>query len=167
MDQFNQLRRFPMDLFPELSGQAKGRAILLSIKPKYVEMIFSGTKRVELRRNWPIKEEIAVMVVYSSAPVQKLVGVVFIGQIEECDFDRLWALADTNGGGVTYDELKLYAEGKKIMYGVMIDRVKVAEVQVDPEYLFPNFTPPQSFMYLKPEEYRRVMQAMFPSEDIT
>jgi predicted transcriptional regulator len=154
-----------MSLFPEFSDQAKGRAVLLSIKPKYVEMIFAGTKRVELRRKWPIKEEIAVMVVYSSAPVQKLVGVVFIGQIEESDFDGLWALADANGGGVTYDELKSYTEGKEKVYGVMIDRVKAAEVQVDPKDLFPNFTPPQSFLYLKPEEYRRVMQAMFPFED--
>ncbi len=153
-----------MNLFPESSEQASGRAVLLSIKPKYVDMIFAGTKKVELRRNWPICEEIGVMIVYSSAPVQKLAGVVFIDHVEECEFEDLWAIADANGGGVTYDELKLYTAGKKKVYGVMIDRVKAAEVQVDPKDLLPDFTPPQSFLYLKPEDYHRVMQAMFPSD---
>lgn len=154
-----------MNLFPEFSEQASGRAILLSIKPKYVDMIFAGTKTVELRRNWPIKEDIGVMIVYSSAPIQKLAGVVFINHVEECDFEGLWAIADANGGGVTYDELKSYTAGKKKVYGVMIDRVKSAEVKIDPKDLLPDFTPPQSFLYLKPAEYRRVMQAMFPSEE--
>jgi predicted transcriptional regulator len=137
---------------------------LLSIKPKYVALILAGTKRVELRRSWP-SNDISVMVLYSSAPIQRLVGVAFIDRIEECEFERLWSLADTNGGGVTYDELKVYVEGKKTAFGVMIDRVKIAEVQVDPKELFPNFTPPQSFLYLDPTDFHRLMHAMFPSEE--
>ena len=154
-----------MNLFPESSAQASGRAVLLSIKPKYVELIFSGLKTVELRRSWPVKEDIGVMIVYSSAPVQKLAGIVFIDRVEECDLERLWTIADTHGGGVTYDELKSYTAGKERVYGVMIHRAKTAEVPVDPKDLFQDFTPPQSFLYLKPEEYHRVIQAMFPSGD--
>lgn len=153
-----------MSLFPESSEQPGGRAVLLSIKPKYVNLILAGTKRVELRRSWP-SNDIGVMVLYSSAPIQKLVGVAFIDRIEECDFARLWTLADANGGGVTYDELQTYVAGKKTAFGVMIDRVKVAEVQVDPKSLFPDFTPPQSFLYLDPTDFLRVMRAMFPSEN--
>jgi predicted transcriptional regulator len=153
-----------MILFPESSEQPRGKAVLLSIKPKYINLILAGTKRVELRRSWP-SNDIGVMVLYSSAPIQKLVGVAFIDRIEECDFDSLWALADANGGGVNYDELKAYVKGKKTAFGVMIDRVKVAEVQVDPKELFPNFTPPQSFLYLDPSNFHRVMRAMFPSEE--
>lgn len=104
------------------------------------------------------------MVLYSSAPVQKLVGVAFVDHIEERDFENLWKLADTSGGGVTYDELKTYVNGKKTAFGVMIDRAKTAEAQIDPKELFPDFTPPQSFVYLGPDEFRRVMRAMFPSE---
>lgn len=105
------------------------------------------------------------MVLYSSAPIQKLVGVAFIDRIEECDFKSLWTLADTNGGGVTYDELKSYVKGKKTAFGVMISRVKIAEVEIDPKDILPNFTPPQSFLYLGPNDYPRVMRAMFPSEE--
>lgn len=153
-----------MSLFPESSEQPGGRALLLSIKPKYADLILAGTKRVELRRSWP-SNDIGVMVLYSSAPIQKLVGVAFINRIEECDFEKLWTLADANGGGVTYDELQTYVAGKKTAFGVMINRVKMAEVQVDPKDLFPDFTPPQSFLYLDPADFRRVMQTMFPSEN--
>lgn len=88
----------------------------------------------------------------------------YIDQIKECDFEQLWAVAEENGGGVTYDELKTYVKGKKTAFGVMIKQVKIAEVQVDPKELFPNFTPPQSFLYLDPTDFQRVAQAMFPSE---
>ena len=152
-----------MTLFPESSEQATGRAVLLSIKPKYVDLILAGTKRVELRRSWP-SSDIGVMVLYSSAPVQRLVGVAFVHRIEECDLENLWHLADANGGGVTYDELATYVKGKKTAFGVMIDRVKIAEVPVDPKELFCDFTPPQSFLYLDPADFLRVMRAMFPSE---
>ena len=153
-----------MNLFPEFSEQASGRAVLLSIKPKYAEMIFAGEKKVELRRSWPIKEDVGVMIVYASAPVQKLIGIVYIDHVEECDFERLWAISEAHGGGVTYDELKAYTSGKKSVFGVMIERARTAEVQIDPKDLFQDFVPPQSFLYLKPEEFHRVMQSMFPSE---
>jgi len=127
-------------------------------------LILGGTKRVELRRSWP-SNDIGVMVLYSSAPIQKLVGVAFVDRIEECNFETLWTLADANGGGVTYDELKAYVDGKKTAFGVMIDCVKIAKVQVDPKDLFPDFTPPQSFLYLSPTDFQRVMRAMFPMEN--
>jgi predicted transcriptional regulator len=153
-----------MSLFPESFEQPSGRAVLLSIKPKYAELIRAGTKRVELRRSWT-SSDVGIMVLYSSAPVQKLVGVAFVDRIEERDFENLWKLADASGGGVTYDELKSYVNGKKTAFGVMIDRAKTAEAQIDPKELFPDFTPPQSFAYLGPDEFRRVMHAMFPSEE--
>jgi predicted transcriptional regulator len=154
-----------MSLFPESSEHPSGRAVLLSIKPKYADLILAGTKRVELRRSWP-SNDIGVMVIYASAPVQRLVGAAFIDRIEECELAKLWSIADANGGGVTYDELKAYVKGKKTSFGVMIHHVKVAEVEVDPKDLFPDFTPPQSFLYLGPTEYGRVMQAMFPSKRV-
>ena len=151
-----------MSLFPESSEQPSGRAVLLSIKPKYANLILAGTKRVELRRSWP-SNDIGAMVIYSSAPVQRLVGIAIINRIEECDFEALWQLSAANGGGVTYDELKAYIDKKKKAYGVMIERVAIAEHPADPRSLFPEFTPPQSFLYLTPADFHRVVKVMFPS----
>jgi len=47
-----------------------------------------------------------------------------------------------------------------------VERAKSAELQVDPNELFPEFTPPQSFLYLSPADFQRVMRAMFPSEEL-
>lgn len=151
-----------MNLFPESSQQPTGRAVLLSIKPKYAGLILAGSKTVELRRSWP-SNDIGVMIIYSSAPVQRLTGVALIKEIRECDFDTLWKVSKAHGGGVTYEELQEYIGTKKLVYGVMLGRVVPAEIQVDPKHLFPNFTPPQGFMYLSPQDYQRVTTAMFPS----
>lgn len=152
-----------MSLFPESSALPSGRAVLLSIKPKYADLILAGTKQVELRRSWP-SNDIGVMIIYSSAPVQRLVGMAFIDRVEECKFDELWGIAKENGGGVTHAELKNYVTGKNTAFGVMIKSVKVADELVDPKELFPDFTPPQSFLYLSPADFQRVVTAMFPNE---
>lgn len=150
-----------MNLFPESSQQPTGRAVLLSIKPKYADLILAGSKTVELRRSWP-SNDIGVMIIYSSSPVQRLTGIALIKEIRECDFDALWDVAQTNGGGVSEDELREYIGKKSLAYGVMLGRVEPAKVLIDPKSLFPNFTPPQGFLYLSPIDYQRVISAMFP-----
>lgn len=151
-----------MSLFQESSQQPTGRAVLLSIKPKYADLIIAGSKTVELRRSWP-SNDVGVMIIYSSAPVQRLTGIALVKEIKECDFDTLWGISQTHGGGVTHEELKEYIGKKKQSYGVMLGRVIPAEILIDPKQLFPNFTPPQGFMYLSPLDYKRVTIAMFPS----
>lgn len=143
---------------------AGGKAVLISIKPKYTDLIVAGSKTVELRRSWP-PNDVHAMVIYSSAPVQKLVAIAYIDHIEEKDVKGLWDLAQRHGGGVTEKELKEYISGKKTAFGLMIKSVDVAEQQVDPKELFPEFTPPQSFLYLPPEDYSRIERAMFPSRN--
>ncbi|RYZ82938.1 MAG: ASCH domain-containing protein, partial [Proteobacteria bacterium] len=137
-------------------------AVLLSIKPKYADLILSGSKRVELRRSWP-SNDIGVMVLYSSAPVQRLVGVAYVDRLEERAIDGLWDLANDLGGGVTREELNEYFAGKSTAFGVIIERSERADVAVSPKILFPDFIPPQSFQYLTATEFGRVMRAIFPN----
>lgn len=153
-----------MTLFPESLQQPSGRAVLLSIKPKYADLILDGKKRVELRRSWP-GNDIGVMILYSSAPVQKLVGVAYIDKLERRDVDGLWALSEEFGGGVTRDELDDYFAGKKTAFGILIARTERANRPISPKDVFPDFVPPQSFQYLSPNEFRRAMQAIFPDSN--
>jgi len=152
-----------MTLFPESSELPGGRAVLLSIKPKYADLILAGTKKVELRRSWP-SNDIGVMVLYSSSPVQRLVGIAYVDRVNEADVAGLWQLAHDNGGGVTHDELVEYFVGKKTAYGIMIKSTKTAQFAVDPKDIFPDFSPPQSFLYLTPDDFQRVMRTIFPQE---
>ena len=47
--------------------------ILLSIKPKYAELILNGKKTIELRKTQP-KEDVEWVYLYATAPVKKIVG---------------------------------------------------------------------------------------------
>jgi len=152
-----------MSLFPESSALPAGRAVLLSIKPKYADLILAGSKRVELRRSWP-SNDIGAMVLYSSAPVQLLVGVAYVDRVNEADVAGLWKLSHDYGGGVTEDELLDYFVGKKKAYGIMIKSAKAAQHSIDPKVIFADFVPPQSFQYLTSGDFQKVMHAIFPEE---
>jgi len=49
--------------------------ILLSIKPKYAELIKSGMKRYEFRRKISKKAGRSKIFIYSTSPVKKITGV--------------------------------------------------------------------------------------------
>lgn len=151
-----------MSLFSESSDSPGGRAALLSIKPKYADLILAGSKRIELRRSWT-DEDIGVLVLYSSAPVQRLVGVAYIDTVRIEPPDKLWKLAEEFGGGVTREEFDGYFAGKRKTFGIMIKSVDVAELQIDPKVVFEEFVPPQSYMYLDPLKYHSIFRSMFPS----
>ena len=152
-----------MSLFQESCDSHGGRAALLSIKPKYADLILAGSKRIELRRSWP-DGGIGVLVLYSSAPVQRLVGVAYIEKVRIEPPDKLWKLAEEFGGGVTRDEFDDYFHGKRKTFGIMIKSVDIAEDQLDPKRVFEEFVPPQSYMYLDPLKYHSIVQSMFPSK---
>ena len=63
--------------------------ILMSIKPEYVNKIFSGEKRYEYRKRI-CKNNIEKVIVYSSYPVQKVVGELIIKDILYDKKDIIW-----------------------------------------------------------------------------
>lgn len=150
-----------MTLFPESSMPPGGKAVLLSIKPRFVDQILAGNKRVEFRRSWP-SNDIGAMVLYSSSPIQRLVGVAYIERIVQSEPAELWKLAQQYGGGLECDELMEYFEGKKTAFGILIKSVDIAPIHVDPKILFPKFRPPQSYQYLSPDEYMQTLLRLFP-----
>ncbi|MFN3734605.1 ASCH domain-containing protein [Comamonas testosteroni] len=151
-----------MSLFQESCDSPGGRAALLSIKPKYADLILAGSKRIELRRAWP-DEDIGVLVLYSSAPVQRLVGIAYVDHVRIEPPDKLWELAQQFGGGVTHDEFCEYFRGKRKTFGIMLKSAEIAEHPIDPKEVFTDFSPPQSYMYIDPLKYHSVFGLMFPS----
>lgn len=138
---------------------AAGKAVLLSIKPKYADMILAGTKTVELRRAWAA-QEVATIVIYASSPVQRLVGIVAVSEVKEASPTQLWKISSTNGGGLSNKELKDYYKGKTKGYAVMLGDVTKAKTPVEPTSVFAQFVPPQSFRYLDEQELKQVWQKL-------
>lgn len=151
------------NLFTDDANSAGGRAALLSIKPKYASMILDGSKTVELRRSWP-SQEIGVLILYASSPVKKIVGLAYVEKTIECDLDELWAISSTHGGGVSYQELKDYMTGKRRAFGVIINKVVVAQNPLDPKSIFKDFYPPQSISLASSSDFQLIIDSMFSSE---
>ena len=65
------------------------RNILISINPEFVEKIFDGSKKYEYRKI-KCKQDIDKMIIYSTAPIMKVVGEAKVEKILEDSPDIIW-----------------------------------------------------------------------------
>lgn len=126
---------------------------LISIHPGYAEKILSGEKRLEFRRSWAVTP-VDLLVIYATAPVQRVVALAEVGQVIRGSKTKLWKLAQDEGGGISRRKLFAYLDGKQEGVALQLARrLKIGD-GIDPRILFgPEFRPPQSFRYLKPDEF--------------
>ncbi|WP_281718908.1 ASCH domain-containing protein [Pandoraea apista] len=129
--------------------------MLLSVKPRFAEQILAGTKKVEFRRSWAA-EPVGLAVVYSSSPVQRLVGIVEIEGTVIASPVSVWTKCRGRGPGLERQELMEYFAGKDQAYGILLGKLARPEKPIRPTSLFRGFRPPQSFRYLTAAELRRI-----------
>ena len=120
--------------------------VLLSIKPEYANRIFDGTKKFEYRRSIFKDASVTSVVVYASAPVQKVIGEFEIDGIRQDSPEGLWR---TTGdyAGIAQDKLLAYFSGKASGYAI---EVGALTKYPRPRTLrsFAVKAPPQSFVYI-------------------
>ena len=121
--------------------------VVLSIKPEFANKIFDGSKKYEFRKAIFKNETIKTVVVYSSSPVQQVIGEFEIETIINHDIDALWDLTK-HESGITRDYFYQYFSEKNKGYAIKIKSVKKYR---KPKCLKADFklTPPQSFAYLQ------------------
>lgn len=144
-----------MTRFQECLRPQGPNAVLLSVKPKFAEQILAGTKTVEFRRSWAAKP-VGLAVVYSSSPIQRLVGIVEIEGTVLASPTSLWTKCRARGPGLKRKELIEYFAGKDQAYGVLLGKLTLPAKPVAPKSLFKDFRPPQSYRYLSATELRRI-----------
>ena len=120
--------------------------VLLSIKPEYANKIFEGTKKYEFRRSIFKNPDIKTVVVYSSSPVQKVIGEFEIETILSKDLDQLWDLTEQDSG-INKEFFFDYYKGKETGFAIKIKKTKKYDKPLDIKSDF-NKTPPQSFVYI-------------------
>lgn len=131
-------------------------AALISIHPEYADKILAGEKRLEYRRRWAAIP-VDVLVIYATAPVQRVVGLAKIESVFHGSKTRLWELGKDYGGGISRRKLYAYLAGKKEAVAIALGSCHAFDVALDPHVLFDSaFKPPQSFRYLKPAEITRI-----------
>ncbi len=125
------------------------KAVLFSIKPKYVSLISSGTKRYELRRKCPKVNEGDLALVYASTPKMCLVGAFVIGAIIQEKKSKLWEQIGKHTG-VSRTEFMQYFDGCKLASALEISNYWSLEQSISLQDMreFNNIEPPQSYRYL-------------------
>ena len=121
--------------------------VLLSIKPEFVEKIFDGTKKYEFRKSIFKNTNVRKVVVYASAPVQKVIGEFTIVEILNDDIETIWnetALCS----GITHDYYLSYFSNKQKAYAIKIGKITRYRQARDLSGFNLNFAP-QSFAYIR------------------
>ncbi len=120
--------------------------ILMSIKPKYVDKIFSGEKKYEYRKR-TCRERIDRIIVYSSFPIQKVVGELKIKQVLKDKKDVIWNKT-SKYGGITKNKYEKYYENCDNAVAYEIEK---ASLYNTPKNLidYNIKTAPQSYVYIK------------------
>jgi predicted transcriptional regulator len=120
--------------------------VLLSIKPEFVEKIFSGDKKYEFRRIIFKNPNISTIVIYASSPIQRVVGEITIEQIIYDRLNSLWRLTYKEAG-ISEDYFYQYFKDRTFGYAIKIEKTRKYPY---PLQLLDHFgiTPPQSFAYI-------------------
>lgn len=122
------------------------KALLLSIKPEYVEKILQGEKKFEYRKRLA-KEDVSYIYVYSTAPSMKVVASVHIeGHLSDSP-TALWEKTKASAG-ISRAKFRDYFRGCKTAYAYKLGKVEVFQ---SPKNLsdFGVAVAPQSFVYIK------------------
>jgi len=97
--------------------------VLLSIKPKYAELILSGEKKYEFRRAIFRNPDVNKIVIYASSPISKVIGEFIIDDILTCNLTDLW-LHTMEYAGIDKKYYDSYFYGKDHGHAIKVKSVK-------------------------------------------
>ena len=128
------------------------RDVLFSIKPKFVRLILSGEKKVELRRRQPRHiDKGSIVYIWETSPAKRLVGTVRVESVKQYTLERLWKTVARNAH-VNRAEFDRYFAGSAFGVAVFISSPREFTHKVTLSTLRKRrlFLPPQSFRYVSP-----------------
>lgn len=126
-------------------------ALLISIRPRFAEMIFTGSKTVELRRVCPKVSSGDLALVYVSSPTKELQGGFEVKEVISASPLALWRKVGKKSG-ITQKEFFDYFDGKTEAHALVIKHAWKLPVPIRLASLRQRrggFRPPQSFHYLR------------------
>ncbi len=135
-------------------------AAILSVKPVYANQIMGGTKTIELRKSSMGLSAGDVILVYSSAPEQRLSFWFRVRSIESLPVEEMWG-RHRDRLGIAYDDYVAYFNGAETAVGFHVGEIHtlVPIGLQDLEELVPGFVPPQGIIWLRDDfgKYRKLL----------
>lgn len=129
------------------------RNLLVSIRPEYASKILDGQKTVELRRRFPEARAIgATILIYSSSPVQAIVGYATIKDVLRLPVKSIWQ-EHAVAACISKADFDAYFAGLTEGYAILLTDVKPLSNQLKANDLQEEFgfVAPQSFRYVDGE----------------
>lgn len=128
------------------------KALLLSIKPRFADAIFQGTKTFELRKVRPRVSEGDLVLVYVTVPRCRLEGAFKVGTVLEMPPEKLWRRI-RGTCGVTKAEFMTYFADKTTAFAIGVEDAWLLESAVHLSALrTEDILPPQGYRYLSDGE---------------
>ncbi|WP_297493290.1 hypothetical protein, partial [Pseudonocardia sp.] len=127
-------------------ASATGRLALMAIHPCYADGILEGRKQVEFRKR-PLAADVKIVVIYSTAPIQRIVGAFTISETVIGSPDEIWQkFGDV--GLIERSKYEAYYADSQRAVALVVERVFPVEGGLPLKALNPSPTAPQSFSYL-------------------
>ena len=136
--------------------------VIISVKPRFAQMILDGHKTVELRRVGPNVSPGDLVLLYVSSPVKALKAVAIVGQIIRGRPDAIWREVSLEAG-VSLTEFRQYYDGTDRGCAIRFSLVHEVSTALDLERLrrlWPGFRPPQNFQYATAEQFVALVDAI-------
>jgi predicted transcriptional regulator len=135
--------------------------VLLAIKPEFAVKILDGSKKFEFRKTIFKNEDVKVVVIYVSSPVQKVLGEFEIEKVITSEPEALWRKTKKHSG-ISKEYFDSYFTDKEKGFAIKIKNLRKYR---KPKCLKKDFnisSPPQSFLYLtkknkKPQQERNLI----------
>lgn len=140
------------------------RDVVLSIRPKYTDKIMDGKKTVELRRRFPVSAPRGtVAYIYSTSPVQALVGRAEISNVMKLPVPDIWKRFGKMAS-IRRSDFDGYFSGLDEGFALIFANARPLERRLELPELRSRFgfEPPQSFVYATPV-LRKALQDEFPN----
>ena len=134
---------------------------MISLKEEYFERILDGTKSFEFRRVFASSlHEPFLCVIYISAPVQAIRGVVYFDKPIKDSIDELLKLASKSKYPFI-EGVRDYFNEKTKGYALPVINTRLFKKPIklrDIQKIYPKFRPPQSFYYLENEQFLKIKE---------
>ncbi len=127
------------------------RALFISVRPHFAELLLRGGKTVELRRSQPAVSAGALVLLYASSPLRALVGTGVVLEISAASRNDIWTRLGPLTG-LSRGEYDRYFHGAESAVAISLRDLRRLERPVPLPELREGrswFRPPQSFRYFE------------------
>jgi predicted transcriptional regulator/N-acetylglutamate synthase-like GNAT family acetyltransferase len=137
------------------SGYVDVPRLVMSVKPRFARAVFSGDKRVEIRRSFSSRWVDERVCIYSSAPDRCLLGEATILNVLNANPEQIWCLY---GPEICCDraEFDAYANGASELVAIQLSQVVKYDRPVPLSDIRAltgsHFSPPQSYRTISAED---------------